>query len=343
MMKQSKQDIEQLLPSRDSHVCHENYSSFWDTMKDRQDIFYNKVFLGNEKYKSSNEIFSHYKFTNVYREFDRNSQWLIKNIIMNDKLSSLDLVWQIMLFRIFNNPNTFSFIENQLGLEHGMFKYDKWNETDMKQMIKDIRDCNANPFTSSYFIHHPSKFGTKRDDFYCDKVLPQMHMIAPYIIHNAKNPNISVEGLIKIIMEIPAVSWFIAHEFYIDFCYIAKYTDRKIFDFDEDSWTNAGPGASFGLRLLFPSAPTRMYEDLISELTEVAEYELITRQFKFIGWDKDKKCYLLTNNNITMHQIEMWLCEYCKYWKIQNNVGKRREKYVSKPTTQNLFKQQFIG
>lgn len=30
---------------------------------------------------------------------------------------------------------------------------------------------------------------------------------------------------------------------------------------------------------------------------------------------------------ITLHQIEMWLCEYQKYWKVKYKIGKQRSKF----------------
>lgn len=51
----------------------------------------------------------------------------------------------------------------------------------------------------------------------------------------------------------------------------------------------------------------------------------------YVKWDKTDKSYKVVNyNNITLHQIEMWLCEFQKYWKMIIGEGKQRGKYMPK-------------
>ena len=55
------------------------------------------------------------------------------------------------------------------------------------------------------------------------------------------------------------------------------------------------------------------------------------RQRLLEQWNKEKKAYEITNEcNITLHQIEMWLCEYQKYWKMVIGEGKQRSEFQPK-------------
>ena len=141
----------------------------------------------------------------------------------------------------------------------------------------------------------------------------------------------------------PAVADFIAHEFYQDFTYIPRYRGIEFMKFDQNDFTNVGPGASIGIRLIYPSLKTvREQKQAIYWLRDLAE-EWLTKigdekgeKMVYLNWDTKKGAYYLTNNcNITLHQIEMWLCEFQKYWKMIIGEGKQRSKFV--PKTQKLI------
>jgi hypothetical protein len=55
--------------------------------------------------------------------------------------------------------------------------------------------------------------------------------------------------------------------------------------------------------------------------------------FPYLSWEKDKAAYYTSHefdrNIFTLHQIEMWLCEYSKYWKMSIGSGKQRSKFSS--------------
>ena len=55
--------------------------------------------------------------------------------------------------------------------------------------------------------------------------------------------------------------------------------------------------------------------------------------FKYLGYAPKSDLYLapdIFNEKITLHQIEMWLCEFQKYWKMKIGEGKQRSKFEPK-------------
>ena len=55
---------------------------------------------------TTDDIFKKFKFTNVYRELDRNSQYCINKIIKLNANGSLEnLIWKTLVFRLFNNTD----------------------------------------------------------------------------------------------------------------------------------------------------------------------------------------------------------------------------------------------
>lgn len=357
------------LPDGNLAVYEPNLKLFFETMHERQLIWKRRFIDKKEMPWTENKIFQESKFTNVYRELDRNSQWQIKNILLDDELSLKNLIWKLMVFRFFNNPETFEFDPKNLSVQSGLFgptiksgleqvenpnelisakkwrngipDYEEYDEDEFSRFIAGIRSVGKNPYTTAYLINSQATPGQSRDYCYTKVVIPKLHEFIPDIIKKvltAKEP----EHIVNFLKTLPAVADFIAHEFYQDFTYISRYTNRKFMTFDQNDFTNVGPGASIGIRLIYPSFKTiKEQKQAIYWLRDVAEKYLteISKEkgenMPYLYWDKKEgKYYLGEKCNITLHQIEMWLCEFQKYWKMIIGKGKQRSKFV--PRTKNL-------
>lgn len=319
------------LPDVNLDICTENLDLFFKTMFERQTIWKKRFIDKLPQPWTKDVILRDNKFTNVYRELDKNSQWQIKNIILDESLSIKNLLWKMMVFRFFNNINTFSFAKLTRGWGAGIPDYEKFNEDEFAEMIQEVRDCNENPFTQAYLINSMAAPGKSRDYCYTRVVMPSLHKSIPEllkVILSAKKP----EEIISFLKTIPAVADFIAHEFYQDFTYVSRYTNRKFMKFDQNDFTNVGPGCSVGIRLIFPSLVTKDQKHGIYWLRDLAEESLASiGDFPYLNWNKEEKRYYISNDcNITLHQIEMWLCEFQKYWKMKIGKGKQRSKFIPK-------------
>ena len=109
------------LPDESLNVYEPNLRLFFEVMHERQLIWKRRFIDKQERPWTENKIFQESKFTNVYRELDRNSQWQIKNILLDDKLSLKNLIWKLMIFRFFNNPETFTFEPKGIALQGSVF------------------------------------------------------------------------------------------------------------------------------------------------------------------------------------------------------------------------------
>lgn len=90
------------------------YDTYWKFANERQNIFIRK-FEGEENNLTEDKILQEYKFTNAYRASDRVSQYLIRNIIYQNGYSEEDIIFRILLFKTFNNIDTWKKLENILG------------------------------------------------------------------------------------------------------------------------------------------------------------------------------------------------------------------------------------
>ena len=370
------------LPDESLSLFEPHLRLFFETMYERQLIWKRRFIDKKERPWTNNKIFQESKFTNVYRELDRNSQWQIKNILLDDKLSLKNLIWKMMVFRFFNNPETFTFdpkgksvqpslfgAQTKSGLKqaqstselisskkwrNGIPDYDEYDEEEFSRFIAGVRSSGQNPYTTAYLINSQATPGMPRDYCYTRVVIPTLHKNMNKLIAtvmSAKKP----EDIISYLKTLPAVADFIAHEFYQDFTYIPRYTGRRFMMFDQNDFTNVGPGASIGIRLIYPNLKTvREQKRAIYDLRNIADDWLHKigvekgEPFPYIGWDIEKgEYYIFTMDEvlagempmynqydgITLHQIEMWLCEFQKYWKMIIGEGKQRSKFSPRSKT----------
>lgn len=323
------------LPDESLEVYEPNLNLFFQIMYERQMIWKRRFLEGKERPWTDNAILSKYKFTNVYRELDRSSQWQIKHILLDADLSLTNLIWKLMVYRFFNNPETFT---NDLW-RNGIPDYKEYNEDEFADFIQSLRDKGLNPYTNAYLINSMATPGKPRDYCYTRLVIPSLHKAIPRLIAVVKKAE-KPEEIIAFLKTIPSVADFIAHEFYQDFTYIPRYTDRKFMKFDQNDFTNVGPGASVGIRLIFPNLKGKEQKQGIYRLRDMAEKYLSNigkekgELFPYLHFDKAGGWYYVDSNcNITLHQIEMWLCEFQKYWKMTIGEGKQRSEFIPKTKT----------
>ena len=348
------------LPDESLSVYEPHLKLFFETMYERQMIWKKRFLNKKERPWTKNKILQVSKFTNVYRDLDRNSQWQIKNIILDESLSLKNLIWKLMVFRFFNNPETFTFNANGKSVQSSLFDstikpqelisaskwkngipdYDEYNEDEFDKFISGIRSTGQNPYTTAYLINSQASPGHSRDYCYTRLVIPTLHKKIPELIKMVLTAK-KAEDIIEYLKTLPAVADFIAHEFYQDFTYINKYTDRKFMKFNQNDFTNVGPGASIGIRLIYPNLKTtREQKQAIYWLKDEAEryLSIIGKEngvpMPYLNWNKDKHTYYTDIRcNITLHQIEMWLCEFQKYWKMTIGMGKQRQSFSPRTKT----------
>lgn len=306
----------------------ENLQLFFAIMYERQMIWKRRFIECSESPWTKDPIFLNYKFCNLYRELDRSCQWEIRNIILDESLDLKNLVWKIMVYRTFNNPETFA-----RGLEkwkNGIPDYEDYDIDEFAQHISEVREAGINPFTNAYSIAGSVVIGESIDDQYTRTVIPSIHDNLEVLMTLAKNAK-APEQIVSFLMTIPSVSSFLSHEYYQDFTYIPIYSDKEFMKFDQNAYTNLGPGSNQGVKLLFPglkpSERILSYEYLQNlapeKLKAIGEEKGDTEIF--VEWDKEFGEYILSDEcNLSLNQIEGALCEFSKYYRILHGTGSPR-------------------
>lgn len=271
-------------------------------------------------------ILNTYKFTNVRREQDKASKWLIDNISNNSTDSFHDRIYKTILFRIYNRPDTAEILKlDELALEDNWVSIGKER---LDSVLKDNPDYRL--FTNAY-----KTGGTKRGLFSLHPESGHYNYAPLYFVNELKEINFA-QSLIDCedqkevylkLRDIKGFGRFIAYQIFIDLTYINE------FPFSENEFTVAGPGCYYGLQLLTGKDEYDTgFNGMTSEEIVFWMRDNILNEFKRIrcDFDPDKVFSDLPEDerHFNVMSLENLMCEFSKYYAIYTGVRKGRMKYI---------------
>lgn len=304
---------------------------------------------------TKNPVLQEFKFTNVRREHDRQTRYLLQNISTNDKLTLEDKIVNTFLFRAWNNWDT---------LKDFGFPYPaEWlYKTKMKERMRPRyekllaknpdRKWWSNAFNQGGFKMvwgYPD--GTARSLYERegaerhhepDIPLRPFH-IAPYLKKHHIVEKIlkasTQEEVFSIIKTVPGYADFMAYQVFVDLTYI------KDFPFSENEFVVAGPGCKRGLDHIFINKDGMTYEECIFWLRNhilggfEGGYTLFNNsELEDWCYDHNKSYHKYRPNKLfsdlpecdrymNVMSIENCMCELSKYIKAVKGTGRPRNKY----------------
>lgn len=289
-------------------------------IQERMNIFWNKY---EENYPLTRDpTLQYYKFTNVYRAMDRVSQYLIKNVIYSDeKFSDKDILFRITVFKIFNKPETWEYLESEIGeisLENFNLKH--INNALLARKV-------SNPiFNNAYMMT-----GTHSSYNYLDyKHEKWLQMVKDELIGQSVFDKIidatSLSDTFDHLRGCSFIGDFLAYQYAIDMNY------SNVINFSEDSFVKAGIGSIRGIKKCFGNTSSAKYsnEDIIRFTQDNFDYY----QAKFEYNDFNP----LFGRSPTLIDLQNCFCETDKLLRVkmpdlqvQNKRIKQRYKETPKP------------
>jgi len=121
-------------------------------LTERHEIYKRKEILKLPRSEWTNDdVFKTYRFTNVRRELDRESKWLINNIVNTDMSLSDKMLWCV-LFRLFNKSETIERLDILGKIDLSNISNDDIDS--IRQKVQDIQntDKTFNAFTGAFFV-----------------------------------------------------------------------------------------------------------------------------------------------------------------------------------------------
>ena len=311
----------------------------YDFVTERYKIHIRKDFLKQKAPWTNNPILSQYKFCNIRREHDRQSQYLIKNISTNSCLSLEDKIVNSFYFRAWNNWDTMK----DLG---GPWPAKNLYSSQMKEQIRPIyqklatEDPDRKWWSSAYNqggTKHAWKFpqgdgyqraykeseAKKYKDWEPDIPLRVFH-IGPWLkdghvverLLNAKDQKESFD----VIRSIRGFADFLAYQIFVDLTYIEE------FPFSENEFVVAGPGCKKGLNKLFDDYDGLTHEEALFWLTDNIDeiFNEVHPPFwagrLFVDLPQEDRFF-------SVMCLENCMCEFCKYIRTVEGNGRPRVKY----------------
>lgn len=226
------------------------FDTYWRFAAERQAIFFRR-FRAAEWPWTKDSILGEYKFTNAYRASDRVSQFLIHRVIYEEELSPPDMLFRILLFKIFNKIETWELLVRELG-------HIAWEDFDFQhcdKVLDEALESNKRIYSAAYIM--PSGGQSFRHSRKHRNHLELLQMMMRDDLPDRVCAAKSMQELFDLLRRYPTVGDFLAYQYATDINY------SPLTDFNEMSFVMPGPGAKDGIRKCFSDPGGLSEADLI--------------------------------------------------------------------------------
>ena len=265
--------------------------AYWDFAHKRQEIFRRRIY-GLEPIKYP--IISQYRFTNPYRATDRVSQYLLQRVIYDQAdRSPADTIFRTLLFKIFNQPQTWEILDQACGplvLEN--FDGDRW-----ASVLTAAMDSGVRIYNPAYIMPSPAYGASKKHSNHIALLADVFSMgLATDLIRAG-----SLADIYQILLSVPSLGPFLAYQYTIDINY------GPHFGFSEMEFVVAGPGACRGISKCFSDRRDLNDQDLIRLIADNA-----SEIFDILGLD----FFDLWGRPLQLIDCQNIFCEIDKYARV---------------------------
>lgn len=297
----------------------EIFQYYFYFIQERMNVFWNKY---DQNFPwTYDEILMANKFTNVYRAMDRVSQYLIQNVIYKKgPFSNEDILFRILMFKIFNKPETWEALEERIGvLTVSSFDTEKYNKVLFDLKKKQPIFNNAYMMSGTHTLYNHLKY---KHEKWLDMI--KREIIGQSILKKIIDAN-SLKDVYELLRDCSFIGDFLAYQYAIDMNY------SSVIDFNENSFVKAGIGAIRGIKKCFnPLSNDCGYEDAIRYTQE--NFQKYQIKFGYTGFKP------LFGRLPTLIDLQNCFCETDKYLRVKipelqidNKRIKQKYKQSSKP------------
>ena len=218
----------------------EVFDLYWIFASRRQAAF-KKRLAGGEPPWTKDPIIQRFKFCNVYRAADRVSQYLIRNVAYNQlEGNEVDRLFRIVAFRTFSNSMTWDSVTTRLGhaptladLSSGRFQ----------KALDAAKLARGGLYTGAFILCATKAYGFNQKHH--NHVALFQHMFLREFLGERLLKAKSLAEIVGLLESFPLTGPFMSYQIAIDL----NYSD--MIDFNENDFTQAGPGALRGIRKAF--------------------------------------------------------------------------------------------
>jgi alpha-glutamyl/putrescinyl thymine pyrophosphorylase clade 1 len=285
---------------------------FFALARERQTIFLKKQAGEPKTWWTQDEIFTHYRFTNVFREQDRTTRWLRENVRAKWG-DSPDILLATLVYRWFNRVEVGEIVFNKMVPGK---TYTPWEALraagDLGGLEWSVRQFEPKgPWTTgAYNIATPEGL---------DKLAGVCHNIGQFLRTMVRWREIALgwytrratlEEAWRWLKGAPWLGPFMAYEVITDL----RYTPILEHAPDKDTWANLGPGSRRGINRILRLPPGE-------PMTEAQGVKIMR---DLLEYSRRAECWPAEWGRWELREVEMWLCEFDKYLRVAWGEGKIR-------------------
>lgn len=288
------------------------FNTYWRFAAARQELYAARQQLPRGPWTGDPVLAAH-RFTNCYRAADRVSQFLIKEVIYAGDQNAEEVVFRVLLFKLFNRIGTWELLRSRLGeLSWSEFRLDRYDE-----ILTDAFAAGTRLYSAAYVVP-PPQLGQRRKHSNHLRLL-QLMMTSGVASRVADAG--TLQGAFAVLRSFPAIGDFLGYQFAIDINYSTATA------YDEAEFVVAGPGARDGIRKCFGPASDGIEADLIRYMSEHQEEHFARLGLRFPG---------LRGRRLQLIDCQNLFCEVDKYARVAHphiagHSGRQRIKQRYRP------------
>jgi hypothetical protein len=213
------------------------FDAYWRFAAERQRIFRLRAAGGPPPW-TADPVLARHKFTNVYRAADRVSQYLIGDVIYDGPQDRDELVFRILLFKVFNRIGTWDLLAGRLGEAPS---WDGYSFAAYDRILGDAMRAGERIYSAAYITPNPP-FGESRKH--------SNHLrLLEYVMTSGLPARLAAAGglreVYELLLGLPSLGPFLAYQYAIDLAY------SPVTSADESQFVVPGPGALDGISKCF--------------------------------------------------------------------------------------------
>ena len=248
------------------------YELYWTFASRRQAAFECRLRRSAQPW-TDDPILQTFKFCNVFRAADRVSQYMIREVAYAERdCDYTDRAFRIVAFRTFSNIATWEGIRSLLGRAPRLVDL---ASGEFEQALDEVKRRNGGLYTGAFILCATKAFGF--DEKHRNHVGLFKHMFLKERVDRSLASANSLEQVVKALEGFPLIGPFMAYQTAIDLNY------SELMEFDENDYTQAGPGAIRGLKKAFVDLGDYSPADAIMWMVDRQEREFESLGLPFQG------------------------------------------------------------
>ena len=242
------------------------FDSYWWFAAERQSIFYKRL-NGDRGSWTEDTILSTFRFTNAYRASDRVSQYLIRHVIYGGSNSQVDIVFRIILFKLFNKIETWEMLAAEVGpITYSTYRFEKYD-----RVLTNALSAGTRIYSSAYIMPSGGRKYSRKH---------RAHLCLLETMMNDRLPSkltacTTMQQAFDLLRGYPMIGDFLAYQYVTDLNY------SEVVNFSEMEFVIPGPGARSGLQKCFFDFGDWSGIDILRWVAEHQEEEFAKRQLDF--------------------------------------------------------------